>query len=163
MPRVSLAGTDGKIHALPTRDVPELTVLVFFSVRCDCQAVHDARLRELARNYIARGVAFFAVDSEVDAVLARDAEEAARRAYPYPILIDRHAVLARALGAEYATYTVVLDASGRVRYRGGIDSDLVHLRADAVLYLQDALEDLLAGRAPRRAYGEALGCALLIE
>jgi peroxiredoxin len=162
-PRTRLEGTDGKTHGLPSGQGAALTVLVFFSAHCDCQAAHDARLAELERKYRGLGVAFFAVDSEVGAALGRDAQEAQRRAYPYPILIDPRAELARALGAEYATYTVVLDARGRVRYRGGIDSDLAHLRTDAVLYLRDALDDLLAGRAPRRAYGEALGCALLVE
>jgi hypothetical protein len=163
MPRVSLEGTDGSMHGLPLPDGRALTVLVFFSAHCDCQSAHDARLRELAMRYRSRGVAFFAVDSEVDAEPARDTQEAQRRAYPYPILIDRHATLARALNAEYSTYAVVLDTGGRVRYRGGIDSDHVHLRADAVPYLRHALEDLLEGHEPRRAYGEALGCALRIE
>jgi hypothetical protein len=163
MPQASLEGTDGKSHALPAPGTRALTVLVFFSAHCDCQSVHDGRLRELGEQYRGRGVAFFAIDSELDATLERDAQEARRRAYPYPILIDRRATLARALGAEYATYAIVLDARGRVRYRGAVDSDLVHLRADATPHLRNALDDLLAGREPRRAYVEALGCALQIE
>jgi hypothetical protein len=157
-----LAGTDGVLHALPAAEGGFiLTVLVFFSAHCDCQAAHDQRLIQLARGYQRRGVAFFAVDSEVGAALERDGAEARRRRYPYPILIDSNAELARSLQAEYATYSVVLDRMGRVRYRGGIDTDLVHLRSDATAYLSDALDDLLAGRQPRRAYGETLGCSLL--
>jgi hypothetical protein len=156
----SLEGSDGARHRFPAADGSSLTVLVFFSVDCDCQAAHDARLLELYRRYHGRGVAFFAVDSEVQAAVERDATEARRRAYPYPILIDHGALLARALEAEYATYTVVLDNHGAVRYRGGIDSDQKDLHRDARFYLRDALDDLLARREPRRAHGEALGCAL---
>jgi hypothetical protein len=55
---------------------------------------------------------------------------------------------------------VVLDAQGRLRYHGGIDSDRSHLHDDAQPYLGDALVDLLSGRSPRVAEGKTLGCAL---
>ena len=89
-----------------------------------------------------------------------DAAEAARRGYAFPILIDPKARLADALGAEYATYSVIVDAQGRVRYRGGFDSDKTHMRESAAQYVRDALDDLLAGRPPRVAEAKTLGCAL---
>jgi hypothetical protein len=158
-----LSGTDGALHALPADAAAGFNVLVFFSVNCDCQLAHDPRLIELARRYGPQGVAFFAVDSEVGSTLQGDALEARKRHYPYPILLDEKARLAGELGAEYATYSVVLDRQGRVRYQGGVDSDQVQLSRAATPYLQDALDDLLAGREPRRAAGEALGCSLRTE
>ena len=89
-----------------------------------------------------------------------DAAEAARRGYPFPVLHDPGARLAWALGAEYATYAVVLDPEGRIRYHGGVDSDKGHLHDDAVPYVRNALDDLLAGRAPRVAEAKTLGCSL---
>jgi hypothetical protein len=135
------------------------TVLVFFSADCRTLAVHEARLRAIADTYRPRGVHIVMIDSERGASQERDDAAAARRGYPFPIWVDRDASLARALGAEYAAYAVVVDTAGRVRYRGGIDSDRTHLTAGATMYLQDALDDLIAGREPRRS-GEALGCAL---
>ena len=43
---------------------------------------------------------------------------------------------------------MVLDAAGRVHYRGGIDSDKTHLHDDSDAYLKDALDALLADREP---------------
>lgn len=137
-----------------------LTVLVFFSPECHCLSEHDPRLRELYATYHPRGVQLVMIDSEVHGSPEADAAEARRRGYPFPILVDRGAQLANALGAEYATYSVVVDAQGRVRYHGGIDSDKTHLRDDATPYLRNALDDLLAGRQPRESVGKALGCAL---
>jgi AhpC/TSA family len=137
-----------------------LTVLVFFSRHCHCLDAHEPRLRALALAYGPRGVAFSMIDSETGATVERDAAEARARGYPFPILVDGGARLAGRLGARYATYAVVLDAGGRVRYRGGIDTDKTHLTDDATPYLENALDDLLAGRAPRVAEGKALGCAL---
>lgn len=137
-----------------------LTVLVFFSRDCHCLKLHDGRLRELDAAYKARGVQFVMVDSEVAATPEGDAREAAARGYAFPILIDKGARLATALDAQYATYTVVVDPGGHVLFRGGIDSDRSHLHADATPYLRDALDDLLAGHAPRVAEAKTLGCSL---
>jgi hypothetical protein len=141
------------------RDAP-LTVLVFFSPDCHVLDVHEPRLRALFDAYHPRGVQFFMVDSEVRGSLERDTTEARRRGYPFPILGDRGAKLANALGAEYATYAVVFDDHARVRYRGGIDTDKSQVHDDATPYLKNALDDLLADREPRVTEGETLGCAL---
>ena len=137
-----------------------LTVLVFFAGDCPCQAAHDARLRDLYALYHPRGVDFFAVDSETGATAARDAAEATRRGYLFPILLDPGGALAHGAGAEYATETLVIDRTGAVRYHGGIDSDKHALHDDATPFLRDALDDLLAERPLRRAESKALGCAL---
>ena len=137
-----------------------LTVLVFFSAHCPCQTAHDERLIALDARYAPRGVQFYAVDSELGASAQRDAAEAEKRRYPFPILTDHGAKLAAAVGAESATFTIVVERGGAIRYRGGIDSDRTHLTPQATPYLGDALDDLLAGRAPRLAEAKALGCAL---
>jgi thiol-disulfide isomerase/thioredoxin len=142
-----------------TRGAP-LTVVVFFSSHCPCQRAHDERLRALASKYGPAGVRFVAVDAEAGASRPRDEAEARARGYSFPILDDPSGSLADSLGAEYATYTVVLDAGQRVRYEGGIDSNKQHLTEDASFFLRDALDDLLAGREPRVPEGKTLGCVL---
>lgn len=136
------------------------TVITFFSTHCDCQRAHDARLNDLVRRFSPRGVAFLAIDSEADATPAGDAAEAGKRGYAFPILMDPDGAFADALGAEYATYSVVIDAAGRVRYRGGFDSDRKHLVADATPYLANAIESVLAGKDPNPAEVKTLGCSL---
>lgn len=136
------------------------TVLIFFSRDCHCLTVHEPRVAKLADALRSQGVRFFWVDSERRASVEADAVEARRRGLTFPVLIDSHARLADALGAEYATYSVVIDSNGAVRYRGGIDNDKTHLHDDATLYLGDALADLVEGREPRAAESNVLGCAL---
>lgn len=136
------------------------TVLVFYSSTCHCVAAHESRLAALQAKYQGHGVRFFWVDSEVGASEARDGAEARRRGLAFPILLDPAAHAARRLGARFAGDSLVLDAAGAVHYHGGIDSDCDHLRDDAVPYLKDALDDLLAGREPRVPPGPALGCSL---
>jgi hypothetical protein len=158
VPLVGPAGETVGARALLART--PLTVLVFYSPDCHCLSVHEDRLRALDVADRARGVQIVMVDSEVGASPDRDAAEARRRGYPFPILVDRGGRLADALGADYATYAVVADPAARVHYRGGIDSDRIHLHDDRTPYLEQALDDLLAHREPRVAEGKSLGCAL---
>ena len=137
-----------------------VTVIEMFSAHCPCQRVHDKRLEAMFEEYEAKGVRFFAIDAERGASPERAKAEAAARGYRFPLLADPSGGTARALGAEAATHTVVLDREGRIRYSGGIDSDRVNLTDDARLYVHDAVEDLLAGREPRVTVGRTLGCAL---
>lgn len=159
--RVTLAPLDG-----PARSFRELvagapwTVVVFVSATCPCLDAHLERLRELASIYGPRGVQFIAVESEVGTTVESARAEAKALGLPFPLLIDDGAKLANALDAEYATYSVLVDRSGRVVYRGGIDSDKRKLHADTTPYVRDALDDVLAGRTPRRPHGKALGCIL---
>jgi len=160
VPSLRLVDTAGGTTTMPD-DLAraKITVVVFYAEHCPCFEVHQERLRELARTYADRGVRLILVDSEVSASTERDARAARERGLP-PIVLDPGARLADAFGADYATYTVVLDAQGRVRYRGGIDSDKERLHDDTDAYVRNAIDDLLAGREPRTAEGKALGCAL---
>jgi len=161
VPDLTLTSPDGSSLALvPAVSGARATVIVFFSASCHCLKVHDDRLRDLYATYHPRGVEILLVDSEPSASTDRDAAEARDRRYPFPILLDPQAKLARALGAEYATYTVVVDPSGHVAYSGGIDTDEMHLHPDATPYVANALDDLLSGRPPRLSHGKALGCVL---
>jgi hypothetical protein len=162
IPDRALLGSDGRSHPL-IDPAARLTVIEFFSAHCPCQAEHDARLRDLAAAYAPRGVAFVAVDSERGAGVEADRAQAERRGYSYPILVDPGGAVARAMGAEFATYTIVVDRNRRVLFSGGIDSDRSHSTDDAVPYLRDALDDALAGRPSRHTDAKALGCALAIE
>jgi hypothetical protein len=105
-------------------------------------------------------VDFYAVDSEVGGSLADDAAQAKAHGYGFPILRDQGGRLARALSAEYATESYILDRQGTVLYHGGLDSDRKTLHDDAEPFLANAIDDLLAGHAPRVSETKALGCAL---
>ena len=158
---VTLTSTAGEVATYPRdADAAQFTVFMFFSRNCVCFSAHEARLRELVQRFSPLGVRFVVVDSETGTSMERDAAEVRQRNLPVPIFLDPGAKLATILGAQYATYSVVIDASGATRYRGGFDSDKSHLQADSTTYLANALADLTAGRQPRVAEAKSLGCTL---
>lgn len=158
---IPLPATDGRTRTLSeVLGDNEYLVVTFFSASCPCQAAHDSRLKDLHAQWHKRGVAFVSVDSEANSSLSADITEAKRRGYPFPILSDPEGKLADALGARFATYSVILDREGNIRYRGGLDSDRARLTENARHYVRTALSQLFAGQDPNPAEGKALGCFL---
>jgi peroxiredoxin len=158
---LSLPGSDGRTHDVTAELArAKFTVFVFYSEDCPCMRVHEGRLAELRARYAPSGLRVVLVDSETTAEAGRDAAEARKRGYPFPLLTDADARLARLFGAKFATHAIVVDATGAVRYSGGIDSDKNVLHADATPYLREAIDALLAGRTPPVPDREPLGCAL---
>ena len=134
------------------------TVVVFFSATCSCFSAHRARLAALVHEMQTRDVRFMIIDSE-----RRPTAAPPTRSVPdtdLPIFRDDGGKLARRLEAQYATETFVFDATGAIRYRGGIDDDRKHLSSKPRAYLRDELLSLLAGMAPPYATAKSLGCAL---
>jgi peroxiredoxin len=136
----------------------QLTAVVFVAPHCPVQQAHEARLRTLVTSYKARGVTIVGVSSEVGADVAQNRALAERLGAP--VLTDRDATLADALGAEYSTHTVVFDRAGHILYSGAFDSDRSHLSDDAEPYVKEALDAALEGKAVAKAKTEALGCPL---
>ena len=154
-----LTATDGTPHRLSDElHAHPYTAVVFFSRHCICQTAHNERIRSLIAKDGPRGVGFLIVDPEERATRESDGQESTARGYP--ILLDTEGRLARALGADFATFSAVLDTEGRVLYRGGFDSERSHLSESPRTYLANALDDLLEGKAPRQAETKPLGCAL---
>jgi hypothetical protein len=121
---------------------------------------HDAVMKQLERELGPQGARFFFVDPESGATMEKDRQEAAERGYRWPILLDPGGQLSRAMEARFATATVVLDAEGKVHYRGGIDSSKRHPTPETKPYLREALQALLSGNRPTEAEPKSLGCYL---
>jgi peroxiredoxin len=138
----------------------DLTVLVFYSATCPTVTAHDERLKQLWRDYTARGVGFYLVASEVTVSRTGLMEAAATHRYPFPLVWDAGAGVARDLSVRYASQAFVLTKDASIAYAGSIDSDRRFLHDDAKPYLRDALDALLSGSTPMPADAAAYGCAL---
>jgi len=137
-----------------------LTVLLFFTAECPVQKAHDDRVRDIAKAYAPRGVTFYAVSSEIGADVAAERAEAKRRALGMPLLEDKGAALANALGVEYSTHVVVLDKERHIVYSGAVDADRTHLTEGGEPYLKNALDAALDNKPIPKAKTEALGCPI---
>jgi thiol-disulfide isomerase/thioredoxin len=142
---------------------PKAFVFVFTTSSCPLARRYLPKVQELAAAYSEKGVQFVAVNCGLDDSLMDTAWQAVETGAGFPFVKDFTGECARALGATRTPEAVVLDAGRCVIYRGRID-DQFRLggskpsadRAD----LQEALDDLLAGREVRVKETAVDGCAI---
>jgi thiol-disulfide isomerase/thioredoxin len=163
-PKFSLINAaDGKPVAFHPGD-GKVAVVVFTCNQCPFAKAFEPRLIELAKQYQAKGVVFYAVDSNDDAQysvesLAEMKARATGHDYPFPYLKDGDSAIAKAYGARVTPHVYVVDGKGVLRYRGYVD-DSPKPEERRTTGLSNALDDLLAGKAVANQTTRAFGCKI---
>ncbi len=129
-------------------------VIVFLSSVCPYARYFGDHLAELDRAYRPRGLLLVGVNSNPFESVDEMLEYAEAYGHTFPTIRDEGSRLADLLGAQRTPEAFVVDAEGRLRYRGWVKSKV--LSPD----LQRALDALLAGKPVRRAQTRAFGCAI---
>lgn len=148
-------------------------VVVLETTNQDCPYVrkhyNSANMQTQQREAAAKGVVWLTVASsapgEQGFVTAAQANELTktRNAAPTAFLLDPQSRIARAYGATVTPHMYVIDASGVLVYRGGIDSIPSSNQADipkAKQYVRAALDEVLAGKPVADASTRPYGCSL---
>ncbi len=140
-----------------------VVVVVFVGTSCPVGDLYVPRLIELAGLYESQAVVFLAINSN-DSESIDDVVEHARRSHmTFPVLKDPENRVADRLLVERTCEALVIDASGRLRYRGAIDDQYgLGSRRDTPShdYLKDAIDAVLAGRAVSPDLTHVVGCPI---
>jgi peroxiredoxin len=163
IPDFSLPDTAGKPWSLRVVEDRKAVVVVFLGTECPINNASLPRLAELYKQYEPQGVAFVAINSNVQDTPQRVAEHARKHAIPFPVLKDAGNVIADRFGARRTPEVYVLDAARTVRYEGRIDDQVgigfkrpQPLRRD----LTEALDEVLAGKPVSVPTTEVAGCLI---
>lgn len=138
-------------------------VLVFTNTTCPLVQRYWPRLKELEAAYRDQGVQFLAVNVGVDDSILDMAAQGVEFDVPFPLVKDIGGQVVAACGVSRTPEVAVIDAEGRLRYRGRIDNQirLGGTKAGAVRHeLRDAIEDLLADRPIAVAETPVDGCRI---
>jgi peroxiredoxin len=163
-PSFTLPDTEGAQHSLE-EDGSAGTVVVFTCNHCPYALAWHERILDVARDYADRGVRSFAINPNDAERYPADSPEAMRErvesdgGWPLPYLRDETQDVARSYGARTTPDVFVLDAEGRLRYRGAPDLDYQDPGQNAD-WLRGALDALLEGRDPDPAETEPVGCSV---
>ena len=154
---------DGKTVAYKPGD-GKVSVVVFTCNQCPYAKAFEPRLIELARQYQAKGIVFYAIDPNEEAQyavesLAEMKARAVEKGYPFPYLKDGDSAIARAYGARVTPHVYVFDGGGTLRYRGYVD-DSAKAAERRTTGLSNALDDLLAGKTVANQTTRAFGCTI---
>jgi peroxiredoxin len=163
-PDFELLDTDGVLQTLT--GAATATVLIFTCNHCPYALAWHDRTADAARDYAGRGARFLAINPNDAERYPRDSyaamqERVARapEAWPMPYLHDAEQAVARAYDAKTTPDVFVLDAAGRLRYRGAPDADYEDESRNAA-WLRDALDAVLEGRDLELAETRPVGCSI---
>ena len=148
-------------------------VVVLETTNHDCPYVrkhyNSTNMQTQQREAAAKGVVWLTVASsatgEEGFVTAAQANELTqkRSAAPAAFLLDPKSRIARAYGATVTPHMYIVDASGVLVYKGGIDSIPSSSQSDipkAKQYVRVALDEVLAGKPVSDASTRPYGCSL---
>lgn len=160
-----LPGVDGQSRSLSDFEDKAVVVLVFTGNGCPAAKASEDRLISLQRAYGSEGVQLVAINSNNPYLsppdtLAEMVKHAAAKGWNFPYLKDEEGRAARAFGAVSTPHVFVLDRERRLRYQGRIDDSRDPSRV-TVRDLQNALDDLLAGRPVRVPQTIPFGCSIV--
>jgi thiol-disulfide isomerase/thioredoxin len=159
-----LVGVDGKDHSLGEYKDKAALVIVFTCNHCPVAKAYEDRLIELQKDYASKGVQVIAINVNNTAFdrLDKMKERAAEKGFNFPYLYDSTQVSAHDYGARVTPHAFVLCKERKIAYVGAID-DSQALDGVKVRYVRDALDALLAGKAPAKTESKAFGCGIKFD
>ncbi|HYN84543.1 MAG TPA: thioredoxin family protein [Pyrinomonadaceae bacterium] len=155
----TLPDAAGRDHALSLVKGPKGTVIIFVSTKCPVSNAYNERMRKLAEEYRAKGVNVIGVNANAPETPDEIKSHAAEQKLSFLILKDAGNKIADRLGASVTPEAFVLDAAGRLVYRGRIDNSR---NGDSITNqeLRDAIEAVIAGKPVEKPEVRAFGCSI---
>ena len=139
-------------------------VVIFTSSDCAFSMKYQERINKLHEDYATQDVSFVAINSNDSALNSSDAARLMRIQMPYefPYIKDASQKVASVLEASRnpEAFVLVPRAGGSydIAYRGQIDDNPLDASFVENHYLKNALDAVIAGKAPPVPSTEATGC-----
>jgi peroxiredoxin len=159
-----VVGVDDKKYSLADYKDSKAVVVIFTCNGCPFAKDYEDRIIEVQKDYKDRGVQVIAINVNNRAVdkLDKMKERAKKKSFNYPYLYDSTQKSARDYGAEMTPEVFVLDGERKIAYMGAIDNNIEPFRVTKP-YLRDALDAVLAGKAPETKETKPHGCSVKYE
>ncbi len=165
-PDFELPGSDGKKHSFRGGNSVQgkKGTLIFFTCNhCPYVIGSEARMKEMFDQITPLGISMTAVHSNETEGHTTDTFELAlvrmkEMDFKWLSLDDEAQFTARAFGAQRTPHYFLFNADGLLIYSGRMDNSPRDVTKVETHELQDAIDDLLAGRPVRQAQTDPIGC-----
>jgi peroxiredoxin len=162
-PDFSLPATDGKSYSLADFEKADVLVVFFTCNHCPYVTGSDEVTRRTVERFKAQSVAFIGINANSEHTYAEDdfrhmVTRMKEFGFPWVYARDKSQDVARAYGALRTPHFYVFDRQRKLVYTGrGVDSprDTSQMTDND---LENALEDVLAGRPVRAPLTNPIGC-----
>jgi hypothetical protein len=139
-----------------------VVVLVFLANHCPAVQACDDRIIDFVSDYKDKSVKLVGVcvnDIEEDR-LPGIKKHVKEKSINYTYGYDESQAIGRLYGATVTPHFFVLDKARNIRYIGAMDDSVMNEEKAKKQYLRDAVDALLAGKAPEIAETRAIGCSV---
>jgi len=151
----------GQSHSLADYKDKNVVVVAFLGTECPLVKLYGPRLAEMQRRYADKGVQFLGINANRQDTMTEIAAYARVHQIAFPILKDLNNRLADRIGASRTPEMFVLDRDRVIRYHGRIDDQYgvgYSRKSASHLFVQSAIDELLAGKAVSKAETGVVGC-----
>jgi peroxiredoxin len=160
-----MKNVDGKQLSIADVAGKSGTLVIFTCNHCPFAKDWETRIVELANGYTARGIGAVLInannpDTHPEDGYAEMQTRAKSRGMKIPYVVDETSAVAKAFGASVTPEAFVFDKAGKLVYHGAIDDNRKQPDKVQARYLKDALDAVLAGKAPPVAETKSLGCGI---
>jgi peroxiredoxin len=163
VPSFSLQDMHRRLRALDKFKDKKAFVVVFIGAECKVSNLCLPTLIDLHKQYADKGVQVLLINANWHEPFVTVSAHAQERELPFPVLKDFDQQVADQFGAKRTPEAFLLDAQRVIRYHGRIDDQygVNFERAKASRPdLQEAIDQLLAGKAIMTPQTEASGCLI---
>ena len=169
-PDFSLVGVDGNSWKLSDHK-GKVVVLEWFNPECPYVKIahNTGQLKTAADRLTKKGVVYVAINSNAEGKqgFGREKNLAGQKAFnlTHPILLDPKGTVGKQYRATRTPHMMVIDASGKLAYRGAVDNTGGGDASDApmgvvVNYVEKAVDELLAGKPVSESEVRPWGCGV---
>jgi peroxiredoxin len=159
-PGFSLKDASGKTHSLADY-AGKIVVLEWTNPQCPIVQRHykAGTMTRLAEKYGDK-IVWLAINSTSSTTPEENQKWAQKHGVKFPILLDQSGQVGKSYAAKTTPHIYIIDASGKLAYRGGIDDDSNGDKKEPTPYVAHAIDALLAGKSVENADTKPYGCSV---
>ncbi|MBK7854424.1 MAG: thioredoxin family protein [Bacteroidetes bacterium] len=164
----TLKNVNGKMVSLDDYKKSKGVMVIFTCNHCPFSKMYEQRIIDLHKTYTAKGYDVVAINSNDPKVVPEDSYDkmvdlARKKKYPFPYLYDETQDIARAFGATRTPHVFILANEGNnfvIKYIGAIDNNAEDAKAADKKYVNESVNELLAGKEVTTKQTKAIGCSI---
>jgi len=165
----TLKNIDGKMVSLEDYDDQKGVVIVFTCNHCPYSKMYEDRIIALDKKYKGKGYPVVAINPNDPSVSGGDdfesmKERAKEKGFTFPYLFDDGQKVYPKFGATRTPHVFILNKEKGndfvLSYIGAIDDNARASNSVKEHYVEDAIDNLLAGKAPSKTITKAIGCSI---
>jgi peroxiredoxin len=163
-----LKNVDGKTISLADYSSAKGFIVVFDCNTCPVSKAYNSRIIALNKKYAPQDFPLIAINPNSPEVSKGESYEemvklAKKKGYDFPYLYDESQQIAKAYGATNTPHVFVLKKTGnelKVAYIGAIDDNSRDAEEASKKYVEQAVDEILAGKPVSVTKTKAIGCGV---